>query len=340
MDNPIVTEQQEQEVLQDIESMFGNSEEVVEQEVSEEVDEDIEPLESDEEPSEDDSEEDEEVEVSKKETSKQLKDKISELEKQKLELEAQSKLMKKRMRALGDVEEKYKALIGEGYDTARKIVEHRKNKNLGGVLSELGVSSDDLIDHFKAYLPDSEKIKQEIKKQEENKRSEMLSEQERKIKLQSLAFDASKFISKYEDRLPIISTLGEKGVDQVISSALQLRKENSPLLAGCRNFEDVLKVVLPRVEKQLRKEYEPIVKRLASKVDQEEKVKEETKVEKKVDKKAPSKVGKLKAEDSIEPKQKESVKAKEGVKRRVDLLREDEARTKAAERELKRMFSE
>lgn len=337
----MTTEIVENDVIADIESMLNESVEGEEVESLDEPEseEEIESL-DDESEVESEAEEDEEAEEApKKDSPKQLKEKVSELEKQKLELEAQAKLMKKRMKALADTEEKYKNLIGEGYDTARKIVEHRKNKNLGGVLQELGLSSDDLIDHFKAYLPDPEKIKAEMKQQEEKKRAQLIEEQERKVRLQSLAFDASKFISKYEDKLPIISTLGEKGVDQVINTALQLRKENSPLLAGCRKFEDVLKVVLPRVERQLRKEYEPIVKRLSSSKPQEEPSKKEEKVEKKPVKSTQSKSVKLKAEDSVEVKQKGS-KTKDEPKRRVDLIREEEARTKAAERELKRMFSE
>lgn len=251
--------------------------------------------------------------------------------------DAEVKVVKKRLKSLQEVETKYKALIGDGIDVAQRIAGHAKDKNLNGVLKELGISGDDIVDYYKAFIPDAEAVKVKMKKEEENKIKAELSKREYELTVRKFSLETEKMLAKYEDKLPVLTSLGNKGVNQVVSHIQHLVNTKDPLVTSCASFEEALRKVLPRLEKQLMKEYEPLVRKLtpAQKAEIKQEVKEakETVVSKK--NAAPQKMNPT----STNTAKKQEVKAGNG--RDVDLANEafeKEKRVKEAERELRKLF--
>ena len=296
-----------------------------------------------------DDSDDNEINEDKVEKKESPKDKLSKIEKELEDLkiqhelkvkesEKQLKLAVKRIKNLQEIEQKYNAILGQGYEESQKVIQHLKNKDLGGVLKEFGIKADDIIDYYNGYIKDPEKVKEEVARQEKAKLIEEREKAQRQLQYTNLNIQASQYIAKFEEKLPFISSLGEKGANQIVDTALQLRRENSPLIKDCKTFHEVLMKLLPRVEKQLKTELSPLIEKVQSKSkpQEEKKVdKGEPKKEEKVQEKVKSKPVKPKMEQN-ERRAEKSSSVKDGK-----LIGNDEDQTRReqeAVRMAKRMF--
>lgn len=232
--------------------------------------------------------------------------------------ERQVQHMKKKLAVEADkvraLSTKLKDFEAQDIPRAIEIAAARREGKTDKVLELIGLNTNEVIDYFAKIgaLKDPEAIKEKmaVSKLEEARREEQQKRTD--IAMMEFAQQAKTLINKHAEKLPILSTLGQEGIDQARQIVIDKWRNDPQFQAKMKleadkrgiepNFEFCAKHVLPDLEKQLKKKYEPIVKVL-SKVQPAPVEKESPKAkEKKVDEKKPTQKVEVKQEEKAKPK--------------------------------------
>jgi hypothetical protein len=219
----------------------------------------------------------------------------------KAKMEEAEKRSAKAMRKLKESSDRLKAaeahiakLSGEGINAeiAVEVAVAKKSGNYGKAFKLLGLDPDAIVTQWAKDLgwnPEQEDAARAHMKSKmvEEDRQKVESERTR-VARQDATMRGQAVVRKYAEKLPLLATAEDEGVDLMIAKVQELSSKKDPRLTGLNTWEEAFKAVAPIVEKELYKKYskmyEPLSK-LKGKGKQEQ-----PKPEEKVEKKEPKKV--------------------------------------------------
>jgi hypothetical protein len=227
----------------------------------------------------------------------------------------QVKHLQKRLKSEGDraktAEEQLKALTDRGIDKAQALaaVAFGPNRDFGKVYELLGLDPMDVVEYYKEFIPNADKVKEKIVKDREEASAKSIAAERAELTKKSLSLQATGVLNKYAQNLPVLAAMGDKAVDQVVEKIRELYTANDPVLKGISSFDEAVKKVLPIVEKERRRELRPLIEAF-SKIEAAKAAKEKPAEVAKKEEKPSSKAPVAKAK--VEPKAKATLKGSPG----------------------------
>ena len=223
-----------------------------------------------------------------------------------------------------DLDAKLRDMQSKDIPRALEVAAARKEGNLQKMLELMGVDSEMIIDYYAnaKFLENPDSIKEKLAQSKVEQIKKEAQAKQAEIATSEFTHQAKTLINKHAEALPILASLGQEGIDQARQMVIDKWQRNpvdhrgisfqDKMIAKARekglepNFEFCAKHVLPELEQQLKKKYEPIVK-VFSKFQPESVEKESPKAkEKKVEEKKPA--------PKVEAKQEEKAKSKPVVR--------------------------
>lgn len=241
--------------------------------------------------------------------------KVVELQASVEKTQRQVKHLQKRLKSEGDraktAEEQLKSLTDRGIDKAQALaaVAFGPNRDFNKVYELLGLDPKDVVEYYKEFIPNADKVKEKIVKDREEASAKAIASERAELTKKSLSLQATGVLNKYAQNLPVLAALGDKGVDQVVEKVRELYTAKDPVLNGISSFDEAVKKVLPIVERERRKELRPLIEAF-SKIEAAKAAKEKpAEVAKKEEKPVPKKPD-VKAKEA--PKAKATLKGSPG----------------------------